>query len=140
MRLQNMVATSSRAAVRQSWTKLATSVQRLSSPTSRGSPTSVVRACPAKWAIFCADTPVSHCPVGPSPSSQPKYASLALNLPSVAAFGRSTPDRPDTGSVTSRPANRARAPGSARIRAPTRANTPVLNSVRTEPAILSNVE
>jgi hypothetical protein len=94
--------------------------------------------------IFCVDTPVSHCSVGPSPSSQPKYASLALNLPSVAAFAgafsRSTPDRPVTGSATSRPANLARAPGSARIRAPTWANTPVLNSVRTAPAILSNVE
>ena len=117
IRLQNMVATSSRAAVRHSWTKLAISVQRLSSPTSRRSPTSVVRACPAKCAIFCADTPASHCSVGPSPSSQAKYANRALNLLNVAAFAgafsRSTPDRPDSGSVT----KQTRQPGPAtRIR------------------------
>jgi hypothetical protein len=109
IRLQNIVTTSSRTLARTTWTRLATSVSRLSSLTFRMSAMSVTRASPAKCATFPGGMPSSHAPVGPIASMA---ASSCRNFASDAAlatsFSRSNSLQRVTGSGSSR-ASRARA-------------------------------
>ncbi len=86
MRLQNISVTSSRAEVRSTWMRLASSVSRLSSPILLKSATSVTLASPAKWEILPGGTPSSHASVGPSASRAARWAKRSLNFPMLAAF------------------------------------------------------
>jgi hypothetical protein len=142
MRLQNMVATSSRAVVRHACTRLISSVNRLSSlRTLRMSAASVTRASPAKCAILPGGMRSNHASVGPSASNAARWARRSLNLPNVAAraesFSRSKSLRRVAGSTQSRRSSRARCIRSGR--AATAANMPPLTSVRIEAVIASSV-
>ena len=89
IRLQNMSVTSSRAAARRTWIKLASRVSLLASPTLTKSSTVVVRASPAKCPIFPGGMPSSQCSVGPKESSHCVCSRRCLNFVRVAAFGGS---------------------------------------------------
>ena len=141
MRLQNISVTSSRAEVRSTWMRLASNVNRLSSPILLKSAASVTFASPAKWEIFPGGTPSSHASVGPSASSSARWARRSLNFPIVAAFAgafsRSNSLRRLDGSTLSTSVSRARC--DTVIREATEVKTFPLTSVRILPTILSSV-
>jgi hypothetical protein len=89
IRLQNMSVTSSRAAARSTWIRLASRVSLLASVILTKSSTVVVRASPAKCPIFPGGIPVSHCSVGPNASSHCMCSRRCLNFVRVTAFGGS---------------------------------------------------
>ena len=121
--------------------KLASSVNRLSSPILLKSAASVTFASPAKCEIFPGGTPSSHAPVGPSASRSARCASRNLNFPIVAAFAgafnRSNSLRLFDGSTHSTSVSRARWAGV--ILAATAVKTFPLTSVRILATILSSV-
>jgi hypothetical protein len=143
MRLQNMSVTSSRAAVRSTWTRLASSVSRLASSfIFDRSATSVTRACPAKCPIFPGGMPCSHTSAGPSASSSSMCWSRCLNFPRAAdcagALSASKPLRRVAGSTTISRSSPARCAGP--IRAATAVKKPRLTWVRMVLVASSKVE
>ncbi len=141
MRLQNMSVTSSRAEVRSTWMRLASSVNRLSSPILLKSAASVTLASPAKWEIFPGGTPPSHASVGPSASRSAKWARRSLNFPMLAAFAGvfSRPDSLRLVARSSRSTSVSRARCAGVILAATAVKAFPLTSVRILATILCSM-
>ena len=112
IRLQNIVASSSRPRVRATCTRQATSTTCLTRAILRMSPASVTRASAAKCDTFAGGTPTTQAAVGPSASSQVRWVRCTLNRDSDAApagrFRSSNRLRLVTGSVRSSSASRSR--------------------------------